>query len=284
MAKVAIVSDTISCLPPDKLQEYGIKLVPVVMTIDGKPYRDVVDMNPDDFWKMFPEIKELTTAAPALGDYTKVFEELSQTTDNIVCTVVSKALSATYEVAVQARDMFVKEHPNVKIEIIDSRTAAGAEGFIVLEMAKAAETGKSLEEVVQVGNEMIPRVRFVCALETMKLLIKIGRAPKTAYMGELFQVKPIIGMVNNTGLVESLGRARGMEKTMVKVVELMGQYLTPDKSAHVFVHYTNSISDGEKLKNLVTTKFNCTELYFTPYSPLMGGAVGPVIAAAFYSD
>lgn len=283
MAKVGIVTDTIACLPPEKISEYSIKMVPVSLNIDGKNYRDMVDLNPDDFWKMFPNMKEFSTGAPALAEYATVFEELSRATDNIACIFVSKALSATYETAVQARDMFLKEHPEIKIEIIDSRNAAGAQGFIVLEMARAAEAGKNLAEVVQIANEMIPRVRFVCAMETMKLLIKIGRAPKTAYMGELFQVKPIIGMVNNTGLVENLGRARGMEKTMQRLVQLIEPYIPPGKPAHLNVHYTNSISDGEKLKGLVTSRFSYNELYFTPYSPVMCGAVGPVIAVSFYS-
>ncbi len=283
MAKVGIVTDTISCLTPEKVKEYGIRMVPVSITINDKTYRDLVDLSPDDFWKLFPNMKKFGTAAPALAEYTNIFKEMSQTTDSIACTFVSKALSATYEVALQARDIFVKEHPNIKIEIIDSRTAAGAQGFITLEMARAAEAGKSLSEVVQVANAMIPRVRFVCALETMKLLIKIGRAPKTAYMGELFQVKPIIGMFNNTGLVENLGRARGMEKTMLKMVELMEQYVDRNKPAHINVHFSNSISDGEKLKKLVTSRFNCAELYFTPYSTVMCGAVGPALAISFYS-
>jgi DegV family protein with EDD domain len=283
MAKVGIVTDTISCLDPKTVKEYGIRMVPVSLNIDGKAYRDLVDLSPDDFWKMFPTMKEFSTGAPALAEYTKIFQELSKNTNNIACTFVSKALSATYEAAVQASDLFQKERPDVKIEIIDSRTAAGAQGFVTLEMARAAKAGKSLAEVVKVANEMIPRVRFVCALETMKLLIKIGRAPKTAYMGELFQVKPIIGMLNNTGLVENLGQARGMEKTMLKLVELMGQYVDPKKPAHIFVHYSNSIADGEKLKKLVTDRFNCAELYLTPYSPVMCGAVGPVVALAFYS-
>jgi DegV family protein with EDD domain len=283
MAKVRIVTDTISCLPPEKIEEYGIKLVPVSLNINGKFYRDGIDMSPDDFWKVFPTIKEFSTGAPALAEYTAIFQELSRTTDNIACTFVSKALSATHEAAVQARDLFCKEHPEIKIEIVDSRTAAGAQGFIALEMARAAEAGKDVAEVVQVANAMIPGVRFVCAMETMKLLIKIGRAPKTAYMGELFQIKPIIGMLNNTGLVENLGRARGMEKTMLKMVEIMGQYINPGQPAHVSVHYSNSIADGEILKKLVTDKFNCSELYFTPYSPVMCGAVGPVVAVAFYS-
>ncbi len=283
MAKVGVVTDTISCLPPELVKEYGIRLVPVSLSINGKGYRDLVELTPDDFWKMFPGIKEFSTGAPALAEYTEIFQELSQTTDSIACTFVSKALSATYEDALQARDLFHKEHPGVRIEIIDSRTAAGAQGFITLEMARAAEAGKSLAEVMQVASDMILRARFVCALETLKLLIKIGRAPKTAYMGELFQVKPIIGMVNNTGLVENLGRARGMEKAMLKMVELMGQYVDGNKPAHVNVHYSNSVSDGERLKDLVTSRFNCAELYFTPYSPVMCGAVGPVVAVSFYS-
>lgn len=283
MAKVGIVTDSISCLAPEKVKEYGIKVVPVSLIINGKTYRDLVDLSNDDFWKMWPEVKEFSTGAPALAEYTKIFDELSQTADNIACTFVSKALSATSEAALQARDLFQREHPQIKIEIIDSRTAAGAQGFITLEMARAAEAGKNLTEVMQVANEMIPRVRFVCALETLKFLIKIGRAPKTAYMGELFQVKPIIGMVNNTGLVENLGRARGMEKTMAKLVELMEPYIDRNKPLHINVHYSNSIDDGEKLKKLVTSKFQASEFYFTPYSPVMCGAVGPVIAIAFYS-
>jgi DegV family protein with EDD domain len=283
MAKVGIVTDSISCLPPEIVKEFGIKVVPVSLNINGKPYRDLVDLTPDDFWKMFPETKEFSTGAPALNEYTSIFSDLSRNTKDIVCIFVSKALSATHEAAVQARDLFKKEHPEVNIDIVDSRTAAGAQGFVALEMARAAKAGKSAAEVAAVARDMIPRVRFVCALETMKLLIKIGRAPKTAYMGELFGVKPIIGMVNNTGLVENLGRGRGMENTMAKLVELMAQYLDSKKPTHVNVHYSNSVDDGEKLKKLVTAKFNCEELFFTPYSPVMCGAVGPVIAVSFYS-
>lgn len=283
MTKVGIVTDSISCLTPDNINKYGIGIVPISLNINGRFYRDLVEMSPENFWKIFPDIKEFTTGAPALAEFTNIFQELSRNTDRIACIFVSQALSATYGAALQARDLFRKDHPEVKIEVIDSRTAAGAQGFVALEMARAAEAGKSLAEVVQVANEMIPKVRFVCAMETLKLLIKIGRAPKTAYVGELFQIKPIIGMVNNTGLVENLGRSRGMEKTMLKLVELMGQYINPDQPVHVNIHFTNSAADGEQLKKLVTSRFNCVELYFTPYSPVICGAVGPVIAVAFYA-
>jgi DegV family protein with EDD domain len=253
------------------------------MTINGKPLRDQVDITPEQFWKQFNEVKEFTTGAPPMTDFTDIFKDLAKSTNNIACTFVSKALSATYEAAVQARDLFKKDNPNVNIELIDSRTAAGAQAFIAMEMGKASKAGKSLQDVVKAANDMIPRVKFFCAMETLKYLIKSGRAPKTAYMGELFQVKPIIGMVNNTGVVENLGRVRGKEKSFARMVEMIGEHADTSKPLHVFCHYTNSIEDGELLKKMVTDKYKCEEVYLTSYTPVMSGHTGPVVAVAFYS-
>jgi len=285
MPKVGIVTDTINCLPPELIKEYDIRVVPLGLSINGKAYRDRVDITPDEFWKLFPEIKELTTGAPALGDFTEVFKELGKSTDSIVCIVVSKALSATHEAAVQAREVFKSENPNLNlnIEIVDSRTATGAQGFIVLEMARAAQVGKSRAEVLKVAQDMIPRAKFVVAMETLKYLIKGGRAPKTAYMAELLQVKPIIGMVNNTGVVESLGRTMGKKKAVAKLVDLMKEHIDTSKPIHLNVHYTDRIEEGEKLRNLVTSQLDCEEVYLTPFTPVMSGHTGPVVALSFYS-
>ena len=138
MAKVGIVTDTISCLPPEVIKEYGIGIMPIALAINGKPYRDQVEITPDEFWKIFPEMKEFTTGAPAMGDFTSVLADLAKSTDSIMCTFVAKALSATHEAAVQAVEIFKSENSGINIEIVDSNTATGAQGFIVLEAARAA--------------------------------------------------------------------------------------------------------------------------------------------------
>jgi len=282
MKKVRVITDTICCLPEDKIRQYNIRLVPISLVINGKPYRDLIDITPNEFWKMFHDIKEFTTGAPALTEFTDAFSELSKDTDSIACVFVSRALSGTYEAACQAKGLFLRDHPSTNIEIIDSRTAAGAQGFIALEMARAAEAGKSLAEVVKVAEDMVTRVRFACALETLKYLLKSGRAPKTAYLGELMQVRPIIGMVNNTGVVENLGRARGKEKSMEKLIEIASEYIKPGQPAHIMVHYTDSIEDGQQLLQMARSRFNCIEEYLTPYTPVMSGHTGPVFAVSFY--
>ncbi len=283
MANVGILTDTIACLPPDKVDQYGIKLLPVSYNIDGKPYRDGIDLTPDEFWKLFPRMKEFTTGAPPLSEYTGLFEEMATTTDKIVCLFVSKALSAINETAVQAANLFKKDHPGIEITVLDSRTAAGAEAFMVEEMARAAAAGKSPAEIVAVAEETRKHVKFVTVMETLKYLIKSGRAPKTAYMGELFQVKPIIGMLGETGEVENLGRARGKEKAVARALDLMQEQFPEGQSIKVYVHYTDNREAGEALKETVTKRFNCAETYFTPYTPVMSGHTGPVLAVSFYA-
>ena len=280
---VAIVTDTVSCLEQELVDELDINIIPIYLTINGKEYRDRIDLTPKNFWKLYPNIQEYNTSAPPLAEYLQVFEQLSKITRDIACVFVSKNLSATAEAAIQARQRFLKDNPNINIEIIDSRTAAGAQAFIVLEMARAAKAGKSLEEIVTIANSMIPKVRYITALEGLKRLIKIGRSPKTAYLGELFQVKPIIGHINNTGIVENLGRGRELKKTMLKMAEMMEPYIEQNKPLNITIHYTNSIEEGTKLKGIITSKFNVAECHFTPYSPVICLAIGPAISVAFYS-
>ncbi|MFC1861379.1 DegV family protein [Chloroflexota bacterium] len=284
MSRVGIVTDSTNCLSPEIIKEYDIRVVPMVVVIEGKSYRDLVDITPAEFYPLFKGLKEMpTTSAASPGDFTNAFAELARVTDSIVCIVVSKILSATFGAAEQARETVQSENHGLKIEIVDSKNSQGALGFIALEAARAAQAGKSLAEVVAVAQDMVPRVKYVAVLDTLKYLMKLGRAPKTAIIGEVLQVKPFIGMVGGTGLVESLGKTRGKQKAMVKMVDMVKDYVDSDKPLHVIVHYSDRIEEGEELKKLVTSKYNCTEVYMTEYTPVMASATGPMVGVAFYA-
>jgi len=284
MSKVGIVTDSTNCLPVKLIKEYDIRVAPLGLVIDGKDYRDQVDITPAEFYRIYRGLKEMpTTSTASPGDFANIFTELGKATDSIVCILVSKALSATYGSAEQARKTVQSEHPGLNIEIIDSKTATGSLGFIVLEMARAAQAGKSLAEVVAVAQDMIPRVKFLATLDTLKYLIKGGRAPKVAMLVNLLQVKPIIGLVSNTGMVAPLGRVRTKRKALLKMVDMVKDYIDTNKPVHLIVQYSESIEDGEELKSMVTSRYNCTEVYMTELTPVMSCHTGPMMGLAFYS-
>lgn len=284
MSKVGIVTDTICCVPENLVKELNVKIVPTGLIIDGKHYKDT-DLTNVEFWKLFNAAKApVTTTAASPADFAAAFTELAKSTDSILCLTVSSKLSATNNAAVKAKELLQEEKPNLNIEIIDTTTAAGAEGFLVIEAARAAQAGKSLSAIIQLVKDMIPKVKFLTAMDTLKYLIRSGRAPKTAKLGEFMNVKPIIGMVSGTGLVESMGRARGKQKAMEKIVDMAKEHMDTSKPVHVMVHYTDGIGPADDLKKLVTARYNCKELYITPYTPVMASQTGPVVAISFYSE
>lgn len=132
MSTTGIVTDSTSCLPQEVINEYGIKIIPVGVTLDGHDYWDI-ELSNDDFWTLFKKAKSLpTTNAASPGSFVKAFEELARNNDSIICILVSKALSATNEAAVQAKEIIKDKYPTLDIKIVDSKTSSGALGFIVL--------------------------------------------------------------------------------------------------------------------------------------------------------
>lgn len=284
MSKVGIVTDSTNCLPAELIKEYDIRMVSLNLIINGKSYRDQIDITPAEFYRIFPNLKELpTTSTVSPGDFINIFTELAKLTDSIVCIMVSKALSATYTSAEEAREIVKSQHPNLNIELIDSKNSAGAMGFIVLEAARAAQAGKSLPEVVKIAQDMVLRVKFIAAFDTLKYLIKGGRAPKTAIIGEFLQIRPIIGLVNDSGLVVSLGKGRGKQKTFAKMVDLVKDYVDISKPVNIMVHYSARIEDGEELRRMVTSRYNHAEVYLTELTPVMSCHTGPSVGLSFYS-
>lgn len=282
MSKVAIVTDSISCLPPEILKEYDIRVVPVGLVIDRKTYRDT-DLTNEKFWEMFYSVNEpITTTAGNPADFEATFSDIARDCDSIVCILVSKALSSTYSMAVQAGQDLMQKKSGLKVAVVDSKTSTGAQGFIVLEAARAARAGKNISEVVKVAEEMVPKVKFLSAMSTLKYLRRCGRAPKSAFIGDWLQVKPIIGMVNCTGLVENLARERGLDKAIDKMIEMAATYIDVNKPLHLFVHYTDDKSLSQKILDTMTGRYQCSEVYFTPYTAVMSSQTGPIVAVAFY--
>jgi len=284
MSQVGIVTDSSFCLPPELAEEHDIQVVPLGLVIDGKAHRDQVDITSKEFHRVYTSLDKIpTTTATPTGDFIETFTRLGKATDDIVCIVLSRGLSATWESAKQAKEILKEQIPKLNIEIVDSKTTTGALGFVVLEAARAAGTGKKLAEVVKIAQDMINRVKFILTLDTLKYLVKSGRAPKSALMANLLQVKPIVGMVSMTGLVESLGKAMGKHKSHLKLVDMIKQYVDTSKPLHLIVHYSNNIADGEKLKEMITSRFKCAEVYMTPITPVVASTGGPLAGIAFYS-
>jgi DegV family protein with EDD domain len=282
--RVAVVVDSSSCLPKRLLEEHEIFVVPHELIVEGKVYRDGVDIEPSEFYQLLLRNERLpTTSAPKPASFLEAFEKASERALSILCITLSPNFSATYESARVAKDMARTRLPGLPIRVLDSRAAAGAEGFVALEAARAALRGLDLEGVSQRAQELIPRVNLLAFLDTLYFLAKSGRVPRIAALAaSVLGVRPLTEL--KLGEARLLERPRSRARAMERLLGIMkGRVGT--NPVHVNVMHTNCPQDAEELRRRVEAEFRCVELFVSEFTPVMGAHLGPgLLGLAFYAD
>jgi DegV family protein with EDD domain len=282
--KVAVVTDSISCLTKELAAQYGIRIAPVSFSIGDKVYKDWVDITPDEAYELFlknPDSFKASGGNP--GEWYKACREASTETESILCVTLSAKLSAVYNAALEARERLKAEFPHVSIEVLDSQMATAAEGFVALAAARAADEGKSLAEVVKAAEEMRGRVNFVAFLDTIRHIYRTGRIPKiAAQVGSMLNIKPVLTM--SSGLIRFNGAVRSRESGIERMLKIMRDRVG-QSPVHVAVMHAYALDDAQRLKERVSSDFNCAELWITGFSPVMGYACGTgTLGFAFYKE
>ncbi|MBI2847190.1 MAG: DegV family protein [Chloroflexi bacterium] len=284
MEKVAVVVDSTVCLPKDLVEQYRIEIVPIGLVIGGTVYRDGLDMMPSEFYEMLKTAVKLPTTSPSSpGGYFEAYKRASERANAILCLAVSSKLSAMMDSARAAKKMAETELPGVTIEVMDSMTAGGAEGFIALGAARAAQTGSGLKEVISIAEELRAKTSFIVLMDTLYYLAKGGRIPKAAaWAGSLLNLKPIIELAHGEVKLADRPRTRtkGIEHLLTMMRERVGS-----KPVHVAVSHAASLEEGQRLMERVAKEFNCVELFLSEFTPVMGTHAGPgVLSLVFYTE
>jgi DegV family protein with EDD domain len=282
--KVVIVTDSLACLTRELVEEYKIGVVPLNIHFEGKVYKDWVDITPSQSYEFFLKNPDSWgSSAPSPADFLKAFREASQQTENILCVTISAKLSATYDAAQVAKEQAEAELPGTAIEVLDSQTTTAAEGFVALAAARAAAKGQNLAEVIKAAEEMRDKVSFFAFLDTVRHVYRSGRIPKIASQaGSILRIKPILTV--SSGLVRFAGVTRSKKSGVERLLKIMRDKVGL-RPVHVAVMHAYAQDEGERLKERVSSEFNCAELWLTEFSPVMGYACGTgTLGLSFYSE
>lgn len=282
--KVAIITDTIGCIPEEILKKYNIHEVPLGITFGDKVYKDRVDLKADEFYKMLKEAERLpTTSGPPPESFVDAYNEISRVANRILCITLSKKLSSTYNSAKLAGDMIKEKLSNITVEILDSQTAAAAEGFVVIAAAKAASMGKSFNEVMEAAKNTLNRVHLLAIVDTFHYLSKGGRVPKAVdWAGSLLKIKPILTIRAGEACLAT--NSRTTLNAMNRMLELMKERVIDGSPLHVAVMHAAEPERALYLKKQISDMFSCNELWVTDFTPVMGAHTGPgLVGVAFYN-
>jgi len=266
--KVRVVTDSTADIPPALAQELDITIVPCNVIFGDRTYQDGIDISRAEFYRKMTEERELpATSQPSVEQFKEVYGQLGKECTQIVSIHLAGSLSGTLNSAqVAARDF-----PQLKIAIIDSRQATMALGWLAIYAARAANAGQTLEEIVALVEEMIPRLRVLAMLDTLEYAHRMGRIGKAAaLMGALLKLKPIIQLKD--GEVLPVEKVRTQRKALVRMAEMV-QEMGPLQELSVL--HANAPALAEELRELLAPLAPGKEIIMAEVGTVLGAHTGP---------
>ena len=266
---VKVVTDSVADLPPQVVKELGITVIPLNVRFGEEVYRDGIDLTSEQFYQKLTTSKILpVTSVPSPGAFAEAYDKLAEETDEILVIALSAKLSGTYEVARQSIGLMKRK---CRVEVVDSQWAVMAEGFLVITAARAAQAGASLEELLGIIRDNIPRVDMRAAFDTLEYLRRGGRiGAASAFLGSRLKIHPIITMKD--GVVERGGMARSRSKAIDHLYQFTTSYSHIEELA---VENAACPDDADLFVEQLSTKFPKERIYRTNTTPVIGTHTGP---------
>jgi DegV family protein with EDD domain len=270
MSQVAVVTDSTSYLAPGVAEENGVTVVPLYVVFGGD--RTVPETEITDYPAFFDELRAVealpTTSQPSVGDFRTAYEPLLAEGRDVVSVHISGGLSGTPEAARQAKEALVREGmPGERIEVIDTTTAAGGLGFMVLTAVKAARDGLTAAQVAERVAEARGQLKMWFAVDTLEFLRRGGRiGSASAWIGSTLKVKPILTVENEMTPVERV-------RTSGRAFERMVDYSRQRRDSGADAWCVQHINAPDQAAALVE---RCRDLF--GHEPTIVSEIGPVLA------
>lgn len=279
---IKIVTDSTSYISDEYIKKYDINIVSLNVIINGVSSREV-DIENEVFYEEIKNSKEIPKSSqPIPEEMLNTFREIVEDGDSIVGIFLSSKMSGTYSNANMIKDMILEDYPDAEIHILDSKTNCMQMGFAVIEAARAASEGKSINEVINAANHVINNSRFLFTPETLEYLKKGGRiGGAAALFGNVLQIKPILTVVN--GETSVFKKVRTRKKAIEEIVKTVLEEIESKGLGDIVVHHINCQEDGLKLAKALENKLG-KKVDIQSIGPVIGVHVGPgSIGIAYYT-
>lgn len=281
MAKIKIVTDSTSDIPREVREAHGIEVVPLKVHFGSDTYYDGVDLDAAAFYRKLAAAEELpTTSQPSPVDFMELYKKLADGPDTAIISLhLSAAFSGTIQSAMLAKSLLEDQ---MRIEIVDSKSASYGLGMLAVAAAEAARAGKSVEETLDIVQRLRRETKLYFIVDTLEYLQKGGRIGKAAaLLGSLLNLKPIL-TIDDGGVVAPVDKVRGSKKATARMIELLLKDFE-GKTVDVCMMHSAARERAEELYGLVSARLSVRRHMYAELGPVIGTHVGPGTLAVIAS-
>lgn len=278
---IKIVTDSVSDLPKQFIEEYGIEVIPLKVMVDGREYQDGVDLDTNKMFAMLEKNNsiKLSTSQINILEFENIFKEISNKTKDILCITLSSALSGTYNSACQAKENL----DDLNIEIIDSKGITLGFGMLVIKAARLAKSGADLKTIKIEVEKMRDNLKYNIVFDTLEYAYRGGRIKKSEYLlGNLFNIKPIITMKDGQMVVKE--KVRGRKKAIKTIINNIKKSNISLDGKEIGINHANDIDYFNDLKQAILKEYKPKEIIESNVGCTVAAYSGLSAVALYYAE
>lgn len=276
-----IFADSACDLPKAYYEEQQIDLIPLHVLMDGKEYRDVIDITAIEVYDNIRAGGQPKTSQASPEFFLNLWTELAKSGEDAVYIAFSSELSGTYNTAIMIRDQVKEDFPDFNLVILDSRCASLGYGLVVEAAAEARKAGKSFDEVVETAQFHAQHMEHLFTVQDLDYMAKGGRVSKaSAFIGGLLSIKPLLHVED--GKLVPIEKHRGRKKVVNRMLALIEERGIDLNAQHIGISHSDDEEIAQQFKAMLIEKFNPKSIEIQMIGPVIGAHVGPGTLAVFF--
>lgn len=277
--KIMITADSTCDLSPELVARYNVTIMPLIINMNDKSYRDGVDIVPEDIYRYADESGQLpTTSAIPVAVYEDFFRPYVADGYKIIHINISSGFSCTHQNAMIAAEELEGVYP------IDSRNLSTGSGLVVIEAAIRRDQGMPAEEIVkELTEDIIPKVEASFVVDTLKYLRMGGRCSSVAALGaNLLKLKPCIEVTEGKMGVGKKYRGN-IGPCLLSYVRERLEGRTDLRTDRIFITHSGSTDeDVEAVRQLVAELCDFGEILITRAGCTVSTHCGPATLGVLF--
>jgi DegV family protein with EDD domain len=277
-----IVSDRGMDLSPMQLEGLdNIRLIPLLLTLDGKTYRSGIDIEPQEFYRLLQETESFpTTSQPSAGEFAELYRDLAATDPDILSIHISSGLSGTINAAREGAKLV----PEANVTFYDSLTLSAALGWQVEAAAHAIKAGWTLPQIIEMLDRISAATDTLFTLNDLRYLIHGGRISHLkGLLASMLNIKPVISVSKEDGKYYQRAQARTFKRSVAALVDQVLRQYAPGTALRVQVMHAFNPEGAATVRKLLDEQFECTWLPTAPIAPVLGAHTGPSLIGIVYA-
>lgn len=279
-----IITDSASDISREVIDRFNLHVIPTPVVIDDKDYFDGKTIQPEEFYDILRSGKDIKTYHINSQMFYDNFEPYAKNRDEVIYICFSTGIAGTFNAANLAKTELLEQYPDFDLTIIDTKCASLGFGIATYYALLMQKNGATKQQIIDGIVWHCEHAEQVFTVNTLEYLLKGGRLSRTsAIAGGLLDIKPIIH-VNDNGALESIEKVRGRQKSLKRLLEIVGERGVDLTNQVIGVVHGDDAQTLETVKDQLTNTYGCKYFMDNYVGCAIGAHTGPGIIGIIFQN